>query len=367
MKSQKFFEDVPDFRKERKKLHGLPELLMVALCAVLSGAEDFEEIAEYGVQKLAFLRTFLDLPNGIPSHDTFNRVFKHLDKARFGASLHNWSKELLGFLAEKQIVIDGKVLCGTDRSGAKKSGICIVSAWAQSGRLTLGQVKVAEKSNEKTAIPQLLDGLELAGSVVSIDAMGCQPAVAEQVRGKEGHYLLAVKGNQGELLEEAKSRFRALEGQLETFEKLDLVGGRIEKRTCTVMRNLTFVDSAARFVDSKCLVRIEAHRTPKNRPDKTETEMRYYLASFDVPAASFLDFSKNHWGIENNLHWMLDVVFHEDQSRARTLNAAENLATLRKIALQLLYQADDKASMKNRRHKAAWNNDYLLTLLKPLF
>jgi predicted transposase YbfD/YdcC len=367
MKSKQFFDDVPDFRKERKKLYDLRELLMIALCAILSGAEDFEEIAEYGVQKLAFLRTFLELPNGIASHDTFNRVFKHLDKEQFAASLYKWSKELLGFLVEKQIAIDGKVLCGTDRSGSKKSGICIVSAWAQTNRLTLGQVKVDEKSNEKTAIPQLLDSLELCGSVVSIDAMGCQPSIAEQIRGKKGDYFLAVKGNQGELFEEAKSRFRVLEGQLETFEQTDFVGGRIEKRICTVMRDLTLVDSAARFMDSKSLVRIEAHRTLKNHPDKTAVEMRYYLASFEASAARFLDYSKNHWAIENHLHWMLDVVFHEDQSRTRTLNAAENLTTLRKIALQLLYQADDNASMKKRRHKAAWNNEYLLNLLKPLF
>lgn len=367
MEGKQFFDDVPDFRRARKKLYDLRELLMVALCAILSGADDFEEIAEYGVQKQVFLQTFLELPNGIASHDTFNRVFKYLDKERFGASLYKWSKELLGFLVEKQIAIDGKVLRGTDRSGAKKSGICIVSAWAQANRLTLGQVKVADKSNEKTAIPQLLDSLELEGSVVSIDAMGCQPSIAEQIRRKKGHYLLAVKGNQGELFEEARSRFGALAGQLETFEQTDFVGGRIERRVCCVMRDLTFVDSASRFVDSKCLVCMEAYRTLKNHPDKTGVESRYFLASFDASAAHFLEVTKNHWGIENQLHWMLDVVFHEDQSRTRTINAAENLTTLRKIALQLLYQAEDKASMKKRRHKAAWNNDYLFSLLKPLF
>lgn len=362
-----FFEEVPDFRKARKRLYDLPELLMVSLCAVLSGAEDFEEIAEYGTQKLSFLRTFLELPNGIASHDTFNRVFKHLDKSRFGDCLHKWSKEILSFLGEKQIAVDGKVLRGTDKSGSKKSGICIVSAWAESSRLVLGQVKVAEKSNEKTAIPALLDNLDLSGSVVSIDAIGCQPSIAEQIRAKKGDYLLAVKGNQGDLLEEARSRFSALERQLPSVEITDLVGGRIEKRRCSVLRDLTFVDAAARFLDSKCLIRIESSRTLKNRPDKTARETRFFLTSFDADPAQFLAYSKNHWGIENNLHWMLDVVFHEDLSRARTLNAAENLATLRKIALQLLYQADDNASMKKRRHKAAWNDQYLISILKPLF
>lgn len=366
MKEIRFFEDVEDFRIDRTKQYPLTEILMISLCAVLGGADDFEQIAEYGRQKIGFLRRFLDLSNGIPSHDTFSRVFRHLDQKQFSDSLHRWSKELLSFLAGEQIAIDGKVLRGTDKKGHKKSGICIVSAWAQGNRLVLGQAKVGEKSNEKTAIPVLLDSLELKGAIVSIDAIGCQPKIAEQVRGKEGHYLLAVKKNQGRLLEEAVSRFKAHEGRLERFEKTDFVGGRIEKRICTVLRDLTFVDAAARFKDSRCLVRVESSRTLKAQPDKTSSETRYFLTSLDATAERFLAISKNHWSIENQLHWMLDVVFSEDQARARTQNAAENLSTLRKIALQLLVRAEDKVSMKNRRFKAALNDDYMFQLLNPL-
>ncbi len=367
METIKFFAEVKDFRINRKKLYSLPEILLISLCAVVSGAEDFEEIAEYGRQKLSFLKTFMELPNGIPSHDTFNRVFQHLDKDAFSSSLYRWSKELLGFLADKQVCIDGKVLCGTDRSGSKKSGICIVTAWACEQRLVLGQQKVAAKSNEKTAIPELLDALEMAGSIVSIDAIACQPHIAEQIRNKKADYVLALKKNQGVLFEETVSRFSSLAAQLPSFEKVEYNGGRIEKRTCTVLNQLFFVDSAAKFKDCQSIIRIIAERTLKNQPEKTTQEVRYYLTSLDISPQNALTICRNHWGIENNLHWMLDVVFNEDHNRSRTKYAAENFATLRKIALQILTQNDDKNSIKKRRHIAAWNDMYLLKLIQPLF
>lgn len=187
MEWQKFFEEVPDFRLNRKQGHKLNDILMLSLCAVLSGADDFEEMHNYGKQKERFLRTFLELPNGIPSHDTINRVYNRLDKDKFGACLHRWSKELLDFMDYYQVNIDGKVLRATGKAGKKHAGICLVSAWAQSQRLVLGQKKVEGKSNEKTAIPDLIDSLDLQGALVSIDAIACSEKMAKSITDKGGH------------------------------------------------------------------------------------------------------------------------------------------------------------------------------------
>ena len=363
MEWQKYFEAVPDFRLDRKKLHRLNDVLMLSLCALLSGAEDFEDMENYGKQKEGFLRQFLDLPNGIPSHDTINRIYNRLDQDKFAECLYRWSRELLDFIDYYQVNIDGKVLRGTAQAGKKKSGICLVSAWAQEQRLVLGQRKVAGKSNEKTAIPELLEHLDLAGAVVSIDAVACGATIAGQISEKGGHYLLALKENQKQLFEQVSDHIRPRKATLMKAEWLDFGSGRIEKRVCYVSEQVDLLDDLASWPAISRVVMVEASR---EKNGKIEEQTRFYLSSLPVGATAFNQLIRNHWGIENNLHWLLDVVFHEDQSRTCKGNAPENLATLRKIALQILNQNTDPQSIKSRRKIAAWNEDYLLKLLKNL-
>lgn len=358
-----FFEEIPDFRLNRRKLHLLPDILMLSLCAVISGANDFEEIEEYGKQKEAFLRTFLKLPNGIPSHDTINRVFNRLDPAKFSESLYRWSKEILSFMGQYQIGIDGKVLRGTGAAGKQNPGICLVSAWVTGQRLVLGQQKTAAKSNEKTAIPELLNSLELKGALVSIDAIACNEIVAQAITSKEGDYLLALKKNQKHIFEQVSEHMQERRTVIEKDIWQDFGSGRIEKRTCYVTHNLALLDGLEQWPGIKSVVMVVSERE-KNEV-KTE-QVRYYLSSLKESAKAFNSFVRSHWDIENNLHWKLDVVFSEDQSRTRTGNGAENMATLRKISLQVLHQQKDKHSLKNRRKIAGWNNEYLMELLKNL-
>lgn len=363
MEWEKFFEGVPDFRLERKKLHLLTDILMLSLCAVISGANDYEEIEAYGRQKESFLRVFLKLSNGIPSHDTINRVFNRLDKDKFGACLYRWSTELLALMDQYQIGIDGKVLRGTGKSGKKCSGICLVSAWVEEHRLVLGQLKTAEKSNEKTAIPELLESLELKGGLVSIDAIACNAKVAEIIVGKEADYLLALKNNQKQLFEQVSEHMQQRKAVLEQEVWKDFGSGRIETRTCYVTHDLALLDGLEGWPEIKSVVMIVSQR---EKDGKITEQVRYYLSSLQESAKAFNRYVRKHWGIENNLHWQLDVVFREDQSRTRTGNGAENMATLRKIALQVLHQQKDKNSIKNRRKIAGWNDDYLMTLIKNI-
>jgi predicted transposase YbfD/YdcC len=363
MEWQKFFEEVPDFRLNRKKRHKLSDILMLSLCAVLSGADDFEEMQNYGKQKENFLRTFLELPNGIPSHDTLNRVYNRLDKDKFAACLHKWSKELLDFMDYYQVNIDGKVLRATGKEGKKHAGICLVSAWAQSQRLVLGQKKVEGKSNEKKAIPDLIDSLDLQGAVVSIDAIACSENIARSITDKGGDYLLSLKKNQKNLYEQVSEYMLKQKESLTKDEWVDFGSGRIENRCAYVCDRLELLDDLASWPAVKRVVMVEASR---EKDGKVQQETRFYLSSLAADATTFNRLVRNHWGIENNLHWMLDVIFREDQSRTRQGNAPENLATVRKTALQLLNQATDKESIKSRRKMAGWDDNYLLNLLQKL-
>jgi predicted transposase YbfD/YdcC len=363
MKWQEFFEEVPDFRLNRKKRHKLSDILMLSLCAVLSGADDFEEMQNYGKQKESFLRTFLDLPNGIPSHDTINRVYNRLDTDKFAHCLHRWSKELLDFMDYYQINIDGKVLRATGKEGKKHAGICLVSAWAQRQRLVLGQKKVDSKSNEKKAIPELIDSLDLQGALVSIDAIACSEKTATSITDKGGYYLLSLKKNQKSLYEQVSEYMFKQKESLACHQWIDFGSGRMESRTAYVCDKLELLDDLAAWPAIKVVVMVEASR---EKNGKVQQETRFYLSSLTADVATFNRLVRNHWGIENNLHWMLDIVFQEDRSRTRMGNAAENLATLRKTALQILNQATDKESIKSRRKTAAWNDNYLLDLLQKL-
>lgn len=360
-----FFAEVPDFRLNRRKKHALLDILVIALLAVICGADDYEEMALYGQQKQAFLKTFLKLENGIPSHDTFNRVFRFLDTKALGACLHRWSKQIISELIPilPQIEVDGKVLRATAKASHKKSGLCVVSAWVGEQRLVLGQEKVATKSNEKTAIPALLKTLDLKGTLVSIDAVACEIKNAELIVEAEGHYLLALKKNQGHLFEQVCERMQQTKRGLMSDEQLDFGSGRIETRRCYVETNLSLYDDLDAWPGCKSVIMIEARRDVNGHISE---QTRYYLSDLVLSAASFNGLVRHHWSIENQLHWHLDMVFHEDRQRVREGNGAENFATVRKLALQTLHRVDDKESIKSRRKLAGWDNEYLLKVLAKI-
>ena len=357
----KYFAELRDPRVERNREHLQEEILLIAIAAVLSGAESWNDIAEYGEDKLAWLKTFLTLPSGIPSHDTFNRVFAALAPEQLENGFVAWVSSIAKLTAGEVVAIDGKSMCGTRETG-KKTLVHMVSAWAEGNGLVLGQRKVEEKSNEITAIPKLLDALELAGTVVTIDAMGCQREIAGRIVEKKADYVLAVKQNQGLLAEQVKDSFLLLESDA-VAEEIDCGHGRVERRRCSVIADLGLIEKSAEWPSLQALVRIEAERYHKVS-GKTEREIRYYITSLRPDAARLNSVVRQHWGIENKLHWVLDVGFGEDLSRKRAGHAAQNFSLLNRIALNLLKQ--DKSSqrgIKGKRLKAAWNHPYLLRLL----
>ena len=363
MKLVEIFEQVPDFRTKSHVTYDLSEILVISLCAVLSGAEDFEEIAEYGRQKEFFLRQFLELPNGVPSHDTYNRVFVNFDCKSFEEVLVKWSKEILAQLDFHQINIDGKVLRATGQRGKKTAATCIVSAWVSEHCLSLGQVKVDKKSNEKTAIPQIIEAVDIKGALVSIDAMGSHSKIANLIRANQGDYLLALKENQQSLYEEVRDWMNKHKSRMDRYTHTDYVGGRIEKRTTYVTNNLVYIDALADWLDCKTIIMTENERIFKNGLAKSSFQTRYYVSSAHKNAQYFGHSIRGHWSIENQLHWYLDVVFNEDRQRVRQGNALENMATLRKMALQILLKHKGKNSLKKTRKKAAWNEQFLLEVL----
>jgi predicted transposase YbfD/YdcC len=357
----KYFAELRDPRIERNREHLLEEILLIAIAAVLSGAESWNDIADYGEDKREWLQTFLTLPSGIPSHDTFNRVFAALDPEEMERGFAAWVSSIAKLTAGEVVAIDGKTLCGTREVG-KKALVHMVSAWASANNLVLGQRKVEEKSNEITAIPKLLNALELAGTVVTIDAMGCQREIASLIIEKKADYVLAVKDNQGLLAEQLRDSFLLLDADA-VSEEIDCGHGRVEQRRCSVIADLSMVEKAAEWASLRGLVRIESERYHK-ATGKTEREIRYYITSLRPDAARLNSVIRQHWGIENKVHWVLDVGFGEDLDRKRAGDSAQNFSLLNRIALNLLKQDTTfKRGIKAKRLKAAWNHPYLLKLL----
>jgi predicted transposase YbfD/YdcC len=340
----KYFAELRDPRVERNREHLLEEILLISIAAVLSGAESWNDIAEYGEDKLEWLKTFLTLPSGIPSHDTFNRVFAALDPEEMEKGFVAWVSSIAKLTAGEVVAIDGKALCGTRETG-KKTLVHMVSAWAEGNGLVLAQRKVDEKSNEITAIPKLLNALELTGTVVTIDAMGCQREIAQRIIEKKADYVLAVKGNQGLLAEQVRDSFLLLESDA-VAEEIDCGHGRVEQRKCSVIADLSLIDKSAEWASLQGLVRIESERYHK-ATGKTEREIRYYITSLRADAARLNSVIRQHWGIENKLHWVLDAGFGEDLDRKRAGHAAQNFSVLNHIALNLLKQ--DKSSKRSQR------------------
>lgn len=361
-----FFARLQDPRRAHRRLHHLQDLLVIALCAVIAGAQDWQQIATFGRKREGWLRGLLELPNGIPSHDTFERVFDRLHPQTFQACFRRWGQAITAGLRLRHVAIDGKTLRG---SGSTNLGpLHLVSAWASTQKLSLAQVAVNDKSNEITAIPELLRLLDVNGALVTIDAMGCQKAIAEQIHAAGGDYVLAVKGNQPTLHDDVHQVF--LEGLENDFAELEHRScqtqerghGRRETRHYHLVKVPTeLAQKHAAFQGLRTLGMVFRERQVGDGP--ATGEVRYYISSLELKVKVFAEAVRSHWGIENELHWQLDVTFGEDRSRVQKRHGAENLALLRRLTLALLKAHPSKDSLARKRFAAALDPAFLEEVL----
>jgi predicted transposase YbfD/YdcC len=361
------FKGISDPRVDRRKLHDLTEIIVVAICSIVAGANNFEEIEIVAKAKIGWFKKFLTLENGIPSHDTFERVFARIDPKEFRRCFSNWIQALQEIFSGV-IAIDGQTHRGAKKTGQTKSPVHMVSAWAADFRLVLGQVKVDEKSNEITAIPDLLKILDINGCIVTIDALGCQQKIAEQIIAQGGDYILGLKGNQGRTLAAVEDHFSfTSEKACSAYSSFDKGHGRIETRSY-------FADSAGKVIDIKDWPGIKSVIkliSTREIGDKSTSETRFYLSSISHTKIQKIGESvRSHWGIENSLHYILDVTFKQDKSRVRNGNATENFGVLRHIAMNILTKAPSAkgpASSKNlKRVRAACDPEYLGEVMRSV-
>lgn len=354
------FENLTDPRIERNKEHKLFDIIVIALLTVLCGGETWDSMEEFGNAKYDFFKQFCELENGIPSHDTFNRVFSALEPTEFENCLIEWTQTIAKYSEGRLISIDGKTVRNAEKDSNRKSLVHIVNAWCNENELVLGQSKVDEKSNEITAIPKLLEILDIKGAVVSIDAMGCQTKIAEAIRDKKADYFLALKENQQILYEWVQVYLKENKKSAKYTKQVDTGHGRVEIRECW---SINFTYSEWKDLQSVCMIRSERK---EESTGKIGIEERYYISSTEANAEKHLSFARGHWGIENKLHWRLDVVFREDELQKRNKNAARNFSTLRKMGINILSKDKSKGSMPTKRLKAGWDNKFLSGLLSGI-
>jgi predicted transposase YbfD/YdcC len=367
---EEHFSKVSDARKDRTKDHKLIDIIAIAICGVICGAEGWVDLENFGNSKLSWLKTFLELPNGIPSHDTFGRVFSMIDAQEFQLAFYEWVWAVNDIVQGQIINLDGKQLRGSKDKVLGKRAIYMVSAWAEENELVLGQRKVDEKSNEITAIPELLKLLAISGCIVTIDAIGTQTNIARTIVAAEADYVLSVKENQGHLYEDISVLFAVDQVQNFKYASLEYTHttnkdhGRIELRECWSTSNpeyLNLIREREHWLGLKSIAMIISTRIIDGKETR---KVRYYISSLPSNAARILQVVRRHWAIENELHWVLDVALHEDHSRVRKDQAPENLAVLRHIALNLLKKEKTaKGGIHAKQLQAAWKEDYLLKVL----
>jgi predicted transposase YbfD/YdcC len=363
-----YFTNLADPRLQRRRRHEFLDILVIAICGTICGCKSWGEITIYGRQKRDWLQTFLTLPNGIPGPDTFRRLFARIKPAAFQACFRSWMDALAATLGVKQIAIDGKTVRRSHDRGLAKSPLHMVSAWATAHHLTLGQVAVSDQSNEITAIPQLLELLDLSGAMVTIDAMGCQKEIARQIREEGGHYVLAVKNNQERLLADIQTCISTEldkpngQGNYSYHETTERAHGRTESRQYFTLTNLEGVRDRALWKDLRTISMVVTERQVTGEP--ATSEIRYYIGSKPGKAQEYARYIRGHWGIENSLHWVLDMVFDEDRNRTRKGHGPENLTWLRKLAISVLKNTKAcKGSIRSKQLQAILDDEVLEGIL----
>jgi predicted transposase YbfD/YdcC len=358
-----YFSDLPDVRQRGKVMYPLAEVLLLCLLAVLAGAETVTDIARFGEKKLDLLRRLRPFAAGTPAHDHLGDILATLDAEAFQRCFVGWVAALIG-VPEGVVAIDGKTVRRS--KGAAKDAIHMVSAFAARQRLVLGQVKVADKANEIVAIPKLLDLLAIEGAVVTIDAMGCQRAIAQKIVDRRADYILALKGNQGALRKDVElfvAEQNAMDFKDTTVSRAETIDGdhgRIETRAVTVIHDIEWLQEQHAWPGLKSVIMVESTR---ETPGKTERETRFYITSLVLLAKKIAPLVRDHWTVENSLHWVLDMVFRDDECRLRTDHAPANFTTLKHMALNLIRRAKTKDSIRLRRKVAAWDDEFLVSLV----